>query len=91
MSRNTKFFWIRSVIACAYESATDDDFRTVKTHGVRKTRTSFLFKKNCAVQQLQQVLKAETWSSQMTFSAFYLRVATHRFMDIFSINFVVVA
>ena len=54
----------------------------------QKVATSLLFKMNCSVHQ---VLKVETWSSQSTFSSFYLRDVTHRNLVTFSIGPVVVA
>ena len=42
----------------------------VRSHEIQKIGTSFLFRRNCDVQQ---VLKAGTWSSQTTSFAFYTR------------------
>ena len=60
----------------------------VKAYEVLKVTTLLLFKRNCTVHQ---VLKARTWSSQLNFSAFYLRNVTHRYLDTFSIGTVVAA
>ena len=82
---NTISFQLRSVISMARASTSEEDCRSlrVRAYEVRKVATSLLFKRNCAVHQ---VLKAETWSSQSTFSAFYLRDVTHRHLDTFSIG-----
>ena len=60
----------------------------VRAHEVRKVAMSLLFERNCAVHQ---VLKAETWSAQSTFSSFYLRDVIHRHLDRFSIGPMVAA
>ena len=49
---------------------------------------SLFFRRDCTVHQ---VLKAGTWSSQSTFSSFYLRDVTHRHLDTFSIGPLVAA
>ena len=74
VSCNTISFWLQSVISLAYASALEKDCLSlrVRVHEVRKVVTSLLFKKNCVVHQ---VLKAETWSAQSTFSSFYLHQA----------------
>ena len=58
-----RLVWISSVISYAYESAFNEDHRSVRVgvHEVRKIATSLLFRQNCAIQQ---VLKAGTWLSQ---------------------------
>ena len=83
--RNTILFWIRSVIALAYESATDEDCREgkAKAHKARKIGIPLLFRKICAVQQ---VVKTGMWSSQTEHLAFYLRDVIHRCMGTFSIG-----
>ena len=67
-------FRIKVVIGYTYGSATDNNCIAVKIKAYKvcktSTGTSFLFKWSCAVQR---VLKAGTWLSQTTFSAFYLR------------------
>ena len=89
MSHNTISFRLWSVISFAYSSISEEDCCAlrVRTHEVREVATFLLFKKNCLVHQ---VLKAGTWSAQLTFS-FYLRDVTHRHLDIFSIGPVVAA
>ena len=74
----------------AHASTSKEDCHAlrVKVHQVRKVVTSLLFKRNCVVHQ---VLKEGTWSSQSTFSAFYLRDVAHRHLDTFSNDPVVVA
>ena len=52
LSQNTISFWIRSVISHAYQSATDENSRTVKVkaHEVQKVGTSLLFSSKRTVQ-----------------------------------------
>ena len=90
LSQNTISFRIKSIIIHGYDSVTDDDCRLVKVnvHEVWKIVTSLLFGRNSTVQH---VLNAGTWPSQTTFSAFYLRNVTYRYMDTFSVAPVVVA
>ena len=90
VSRNTISFWLRSIISMAHVSASYEDCRAlrVRPHKVRKVATFLHFKRNCAVHQ---VLKAGRWSSQLTFSAFCLRDATHRHLNTFAIGPVLVA
>ena len=90
MSRNTISFWLHSVIFLAHASASEEDCHSlrVRAHEVRKVATSLLFKRNCAIPQ---VLKAGMWSTQLTFSAFYLRDVSYRHLDTFSIGPVVAA
>ena len=59
----TFHFWIRLVINHAYRSANITDYTAVKVnaHEVWKTGTTFLFRKNCAVQQ---VLRAGMYPSR---------------------------
>ena len=90
MSQNTISFWLCSGILHAYSSASAEDCRDlwVREHEVRKVVTSLLFRRNCVVHQ---VLKAGTWSTQLTFSSLYLRDVTHRHLDTFSIEPVLAA
>ena len=69
-------------------SSTSAEILRVQAHEVWKVTMSLLYRKNCAIHQ---VLKAGTWSSQNTFSAFYLQDVTHRHIDTFSISYVVAA
>ena len=90
VSHNTISFRLLSVISMARASASEEDCRSlrVSSHEVRKLVTFLLFKRNCAVHQ---VLKAGTWSSQSTFSDFYLRDVTYRHLDTLSIGPLVAA
>ena len=90
ISRNAISFWLCSVISMADASASVEDCRSlrVRAREIRKVVTSLLFKRNCVVHQ---VLKARTWSTHSTFSAFYLRDVTHRHLDTFNIGPVVAA
>ena len=90
MSWHTTSFRIRSVIACTFKSATDEDPRTfkVKAHKVHKIHILLPFMENCAIQQ---VLKAGTWSSQTVFSIFFNVRIHHSFMDTSFIDPVVAA
>ena len=89
VSCNTISFCLHSVISLAHASASEEDCWSlrVRAHEVRKVATFLIFKRNCAVHQ---VLKAGTWSAQSTFSSSYLRDVTHRHLDTFSIELVVV-
>ena len=82
-------FLFGSVISRAHASVSEEDCCAlrVRAHKVRKVATSLLFKRKCTVHQ---ALKAGTWSSQSTLSAFYLRDVTHRHLDT-SIGLVVAA
>ena len=77
VSRNTI-----SIISLAHASTSEEDCCSLRVRApeVRNVATSLLFKRNCDVHQ---VLKAGTWSSQSTFSAFYLRDVTHRHLTPF--------
>ena len=90
VSRNTISFWLREVISKAYGKDVPQERGTpgIKAHQVRGIATSLAFKKNMLVPQ---VLRAGTWNRQSTFTSFYLREVTHKFMDTFSIGPVVAA
>ena len=83
-------FSIRSIMNHSYEFASKEDGRSlrVRAHKVNKVPTSSLFRRNCTILQ---VLKAGTWSSLSTISAFYLQYVILRHMNTFSIDPVVVA
>ena len=66
--------------------ATNDDCRSVmaNAHKVQKIDTSLHFTRNCAVQQLQGLLR---WP----FLLFICKIVSYRYVDTFSISHVVAA
>ena len=88
VSRNTISFWLREVIRTTYLSSGEDPPARIRAHSSRSIASSALFRSNYAVGQ---VMKAGVWSNQTTFTSFYLRDVTHRFLDTFSLGPVVAA
>ena len=88
VSKNTISFWIREVIRTAYVSSGEDPPVRIRAHSTRSIAPSAAFRRNFAVGQ---VMKAGVWSRQTTFTSFYLRDVTHRFLDTFSLGPVVAA
>ena len=87
LSWNISFrIWL--AINHAYTSASEEDYRSLRTHKVQKVATSLLYRRNCVIHHL---LKAVTWPSQSAISVFYIWDALHRHRDTISITSVVVA
>ena len=84
VSCNIVSFCLGSVIDRAYKSvnANPADFKA-KAHETRGIGTTFLFKMNCAVQQ---VLRTGIWKPQTMYTSCYLRDITHKSMDAFFIG-----
>ena len=76
------------VLSVSLKGPSDSGSRTVKakTHKVRNSSASMLFRKNFAVHQ---VLRAGMWASQTMFTTFYLRDVACSSMDTFAIGPVV--
>ena len=89
VSKNTISFWLRETIRKAYASEPGVVLPSrVRAHEVRGIAPSLSFKKNFSVEQ---VLRAGVWSSQTTFTSYYLRDTAHRSLDTFSLGPVVAA
>ena len=88
VSKNTISFWLREVFRTAYLSSGEDPPARIKAHSTRGIASSAVFRRNFAVGQ---VMSAGVWSRQTTFTSFYLRDVTHRFLDTFSLGPVVAA
>ena len=88
VSKNTISFWLRQVIRKAYESSGEELPPRYRAHETRSIATSAEFRRNFAVGQ---VMRAAVWARQTTFTSFYLRDVTHRYLDTFSLGPVVAA
>ena len=88
VSKNSISFWLREVIRSAYVSSGEEPPARIRAHSSRSIASSALFRSNYAVGQ---VMRAGVWSRQTTFTSFYLRDVTHRFLDTFSLGPVVAA
>ena len=90
VARNTISFWIRRVVRLAYSEMPDGEpaLSKVPVHEVRALSTSVLFRRNLS---LGQVMRAAQWRCASTFSSFYLRDLTHKYLDTFSLGPLVAA
>ena len=90
VSKNTIAYWLKTTIKSAYSSANrwDVSLHQVKPHEIRALSTSLVFSRNL---NIKEVMDAASWRGESTFARFYLRDATHRFMDLKSLGPIVAA
>ena len=90
MAKKKLAAYSRNVILAAHKDFEEDTFNLIKVnaHEVRAVATSLSFKKN---KSLQDVMDVAVWRCNMTFTSFYLRDSSHRFLYVSALGPVVAA